>query len=185
METLFGRFPHLVENIFGLLNGKTLSYCCQINDIWNENIEEYRFYLVKKIQKHVRNQNIVNLQTECPTIQWRPMHLERIVMVEELPLPFLDQCLRNFCDFNCGFIFNMICAKKTSVLVGVFIKNLPNGGRKYTFSKKNLKKIQVESRKISGDTLEASEITNNVCTKMNRFFKCPVSSTYHSGNSLY
>ena len=187
METLFGRFPHLVEDIFGLLNGKTLSYCSQINKIWNENLEEYRFHLVKKIQKHLRNQNIVDLQTECPTIQWRPMHHERDVDVEELPLPFLDQCLWNFCDYKCGVILRMIYTSEseTSVLLGVFIKNLPNGGLEYMFGKKCLKKIQVESRKLSGDTLEASEITNNVCTKLTQFYKCPVSFTYHSGNSLY
>ena len=32
METLFVRFPHLVEDIFGLVNGKTLSCCSQINN---------------------------------------------------------------------------------------------------------------------------------------------------------
>ena len=58
METLFGRFPHLVEDIFGLLNGKTLSSCCQINKIWKENLEEYRLHLVQKIQNRLKNQNI-------------------------------------------------------------------------------------------------------------------------------
>ena len=184
METLFGRFPHLIEDIFGLLNGKTLSYCSQINKIWNENIEEYRIHLVKKIQKHLKNQNIVDLQTECVTIQWRPMHHERNMMVEELPLPFLDQCLWNFCDYKCGVILRMIYTEKTSVLLGVFIKNLADEGL-YVFGKKLFTKIQLESRKLSGDTLEASEITNNVCRKLTQFFNSHVSSTYHSGNSLY
>ena len=53
------------------------------------------------------------------------------------------------------------------------------------FGKKCLKKIQVESRKINGDSVEASDITDNACKKLTQFFKCPVSSTYHSGNSLY
>ena len=184
METLFGRFPHLVEDIFCLLNGKTLSCCSQINKIWNENIEEFRIHLVKKIQKQLKNQNIVDLQTECVTIQRRPMHHERNIMVEELPLPFLDQCLWNFCDYKCGVILRMIYTEKTSVLLGVFIKNLSNEGL-YVFGKKRWKNIQLESRKLSGDTLEASEITNNVCTKLTQLFSCHISSTYHSGNSLY
>ena len=186
METLFGRFPHLVEDIFSLLNGKTLSCCSQINKIWNENLEEYRIHLVKKIQKHLKNKNIVNLQAECPTIQWRPMPFihERDIMVEELPLLFLDQCLWNFFDYKCGVILRMIYTEKTSVLLGVFIKKLSNEGL-YVFGKKRWKNIHVESRKLSGDTLEASEITNNVCTKLTEFFYCHVSSTYHSGNSLY
>ena len=115
METLFGRFPHLVEDIFSLLNGKTLSCCSQINKTWNENLEEYRLHLVKKIQKQLKNQNIVDLQTECVTIQWRPMNFERDVDVEELPLPFLNQCLRNFCDYKCGVILRMIFTTKAEV----------------------------------------------------------------------
>ena len=71
------------------------------------------------------------------------------------------------------------------MLVGVFIKTLPIGGLEYMFGKKCRKKIQVESRKLSGDSLEASEITNIVCLFLTKFFKCPVSFTYHSGNSLY
>ena len=59
METLFGRFPHLVEDIFGLLNRKTLSCCSQINKIWKVKLEEYRLHLIKKIQKCLKNQNIV------------------------------------------------------------------------------------------------------------------------------
>ena len=185
METLFGRFPHLVEDIFGLLNGTSLSKCSQINKIWNENLEEYRLCLVKKIQKHLKNEHIVRLQNLWPSVQEWPCHSERIIIAEELPLPFLEQCLRNVCDYKCGVIFRMICTKKTSVLLGIFIKNLPNEGLEDMFGKNNLKKIQVESRKLSGDSLEASEITNIVCLFLTKFFKCPVSFTYHSGNSLY
>ena len=186
METLFGRFPHLVEDIFGLLNGTSLSKCSQINMIWNEKLEEYQLSLVKKIKKHIDNKNSVHLQTALawPSVQEWPCHSERIIMVEELPLPFLDQCLRNVCDYKCGVIFRMICTKKTSVLLGIFMKNLPNGGLEDMLTKKYLKEIQVESRKLSGDSLEASEITNIVCLFLAEFFKCPVSFTYHSGNSL-
>ena len=185
METLFGRFPHLVEDIFGLLNGTSLSKCSQINKIWNENLEEYRLCLVKKIKKHITNENSSHLQTAFPSVQETPMHSERNIMVEELPLPFLEQCLRNVSDYRCGVIFRMICTKKTSVLLGIFLKNLPNGGLEDMFGKQYLKKIQVESRKLSGDSLQASEITNIVCLFLTKFFKCPVSFTYHSGNSLH
>ena len=58
MELLFGRFPHLVEDIFGLLNEKTLSRCNQINKIWKENIEVYRLHVVKKMQKYLKNHKI-------------------------------------------------------------------------------------------------------------------------------
>ena len=58
MDTLFGRFPHLVEDIFGLLNGKTLSCCSQINKIWNANLKGYRLFVIRKMKKHLQNQNI-------------------------------------------------------------------------------------------------------------------------------
>ena len=59
MELLFGRFPHLVEDIFGLLDIKTLICCSHVNATWNGNLEEYRLYLVKKIQKHLKKQIVV------------------------------------------------------------------------------------------------------------------------------
>ena len=145
------------------------------------------FTWLKRLKKHIENKNSAHLQTALawPSVQEWPCHSERIIMVEELPLPFLDQCLRNVCDYKCGVIFRMICTKKTSVLLGIFMINLPNGGLEDMLGKTYLKEIQVESRKLSGDSLEASEITNIVCLFLTEFFKFPVSFTYHSGNSLY
>ena len=124
METLFGRFPHLVEDIFGLLNGKTLSCCTQTNKMWKENLEAYRQHLVKKMQKHLENQNIEigpvsNYDEEggqnLPGIPW-----------EQLPLPLLVEFERSFCDHDYnlkGFKINLRIMSKTPVLLGIFIKN--------------------------------------------------------------
>ena len=117
MELLFGRFPHLVENIFGLLNGKTLSCCSQINKVWSKNLEEYQLCLVKKIKKQLRNQNIaghfemVEAQ-KSPKIQYKIMYFsillsrilgsptaeERDNTLEQLPLQFLVQLRRFLSD---------------------------------------------------------------------------------------
>ena len=141
METLFGRFPHLVEDIFGLLNGKTLSCCTQINKIWNENLEVYRQHLVKKMQKHLENQNIEigpvsNYDEEgdqnLPGIPW-----------EQLPLPLLVEFERSFCDYDYnlkGCKINLRIMSMTPVLLGIFIKN----GVKY---------VMVWSRKKHGSVL--------------------------------
>ena len=59
MELLFGRFPHLVEDIFNLLDGNTLYHCSHVNATWNKNLEEHRVYLVKKIQKYLKKQKVV------------------------------------------------------------------------------------------------------------------------------
>ena len=120
MESLFGRFPHLVEDIFGLLNGKTLSCCNQINRIWSKNLEEYQLYLVRKIQNHLKNQEIVCRHVDMaeaqksPEIQYKILHfsiwlnrilgiskaLERNITIEQLPLQFLIQLRRFLCDLK-------------------------------------------------------------------------------------
>ena len=97
METLFGRFPHLVEDIFGLLDGKTLSRCSRIDKVWNQNLEEYRLCLVKKVQKCLENQS---LQSTCSPnrifdLPWTANSaIENNLTVEQLPLKFLVQFLR-------------------------------------------------------------------------------------------
>ena len=121
MELLFGRFPHLVEDIFGLLNGKTLSCCSQINRIWSKNLEEYQLYLAKKIRKHLKNKKIVygpvaGFDKEedhfSHEIQYKilcfdfwlkriigiPAALERNIALEQLPFKFLNQLQRFLCD---------------------------------------------------------------------------------------
>ena len=123
METLFGRFPHLVEDIFGLLNGKTLWSCGQMNKIWSKNLEEYRLHLVKKIQKHVKNQNIEIGQF---TDYGREIgHNLPEILFEPLPLPFLVHLVRCFHDYKLKDCKRIMCIKP--VLSGIFIKNKPNG----------------------------------------------------------
>ena len=53
MKLLSGRFPHLVEGILGLLDGKTLFQCSQVNKTWNKDLETHRLHLVRKTQRHL------------------------------------------------------------------------------------------------------------------------------------
>ena len=138
MEALFVRFPHLVEDIFDLVNGKTLSCCSQIDNTWKEYLETYRLYLVKKIQKRLKNQKIVYSPDEAveekegqnspAKIFWRrtigiPTTLEINITVEQLPLSLLMQCQRYFfgCKLkNCGINFRIYCIQET-LFLGIFI----------------------------------------------------------------
>ena len=98
MELLFGRFPHLVENIFSLLDAETLFHCSRIDKIWNENLGEYRCYLVKKIQKHLKNPSIINgtpsdfdeeegqIRGIYPAVVYPTRDKRRNFTVEQLPL---------------------------------------------------------------------------------------------------
>ena len=138
MESLFGRFPHLVEDIFGLLSGETWSSCSQINKIWKENLEEYRLHLVKKIQNRLKNQNIVygpvedsdkeenknspkipirtlSSSTWSTRIKERPVALERNITVEQLPLPDLVKILNYFCDYD-GVFFLFLPSSLSTAL---------------------------------------------------------------------
>ena len=96
METLFGRFPHLVEDIFGLLNGKTLSCCSQINKIWNANLKGYRLFVIRKMKKHLQNQNI----EFGPVTDYDKEEGQNLpeISSEQLSLPFFVQFLRYLCD---------------------------------------------------------------------------------------
>ena len=96
MESLFGRFPHLVEDIYGQLDGETLFRCSHIDKIWNQNLEEYRIHLVKNIQRLLKNSSVANGHEEkspitmCPTrTLGLPTTHERKITVEQLPLPLL------------------------------------------------------------------------------------------------
>ena len=177
MKPLFGRFQHLVEDIFGLLNGKSLTCCSQINKLWNTNLEEYRLYLVKKFQKYLKNQS---LQSTCSPnrildLPWTASYaIENNLTVEQLPLKFLVQFLKIFCDSKLKVHevnFRIISVKKTSVLFGIIIRNKPNG---------RVEDIMVVSQKISVSTSEASStresaINVTVCSFLSGFFFRPVS----------
>ena len=121
MKMLFGRFPHLVEDIFGLLKAETMFCGSQINKTWKENLDNYQLHLVKKIQRYLKDpsilygptpnfgQNLPKILLEDMLISEGPTHsptrnlgppntLRRIIMIEHLPLPFLVDSLRYFFD---------------------------------------------------------------------------------------
>ena len=159
MENLFGRFPHLVEDIFGLLKEETLFCCSQINRTWSKNLDDYRLHLVKRIQRHLKDPSIAygpaanfdrykgisfipktlleNMpEFECHSysdhtrIYGSPKILRRIMTIEHLPLPFLVQFLRYFCDHrikDCEVNFRINSIDRRSVLLGVFVKSESNG----------------------------------------------------------
>ena len=153
MENLFGRFPHLVEDIFGLLKEETLFCCSQIDKTWNKNLDNYQLHLVKRIQRHLKDPIIVygpaanfdryagqnlpkillegmpTLKCHGPTRNYGPPKILRIITIEHLPLLFLVQFLRHFCemkDWKGKVNFRINCINRRSVLLGVFVKSESN-----------------------------------------------------------
>ena len=138
METQLGRFPHLVEDIFGLLNIKTLFCCSQVNNAWKDNLEIFRLHIVKKIQKLLKYRKIVyspndalskkERQLSPAKIFWRrtigiPTTLEINITVEQLPLSLLVQCQTYIfgCKLKiCGINFRIYSIQET-LFLGMFI----------------------------------------------------------------
>ena len=147
MDMLFGRFPHLAEDIFGLLNGGTLFCCRQINQTWNKNLDNYRFHLVKKIQKHLNKPSMVNADFDMEKYQKiLKKEFEALPIVRrttrslglgQIPLPFLVHFLRYFWDHklkdyevNFRIIFNHGYYRKavsSAQILNVFVKSESKG----------------------------------------------------------
>ena len=141
MELLYGRFPHLIEDIFGLLDGNTLYHCGHVNATWNGNLEEHRLYLVKKIQKHLKKQKVVYnpaadfdkkeaiFMSPYTLIIGLPSGLARNIAVEQLPLLYLVQFQKYFYIYkikDCEFKIRILVIKNIHIQLGVFINNKSN-----------------------------------------------------------
>ena len=126
----------------------------------------------KNFQKDLKNQS---LQSTCSPnrildLPWTASYaIENNLTVEQLPLKFLVQFLKIFCDSKLKVhevIFRSISVKKTSVLFGIFIRNKPNG---------RVEDVMVVSQKISVSSSEASStresaINVTVCSFLSGFF---------------
>ena len=51
METVFDRFPTLSDDIFEILDEKSLANCVEVNRKWQTTIANQKVYLKKKIQE--------------------------------------------------------------------------------------------------------------------------------------
>ena len=55
METIFARFPTLSDDIFEILDEKSLANCVEVNRKWQTTIANQRIYLKMKVQKWSKN----------------------------------------------------------------------------------------------------------------------------------
>ena len=53
MECTILRFPHLSDQIFGLLNNESLTKCMEVNKKWKIYLSQQKFFYVRLIQGHV------------------------------------------------------------------------------------------------------------------------------------
>ena len=57
METIFDRFPTLSDDIFEILDEKSLANCVEVNRKWQNTIANQKVYLKKKIKKWSKHCN--------------------------------------------------------------------------------------------------------------------------------
>ena len=89
IETIFERFPHLTEEIFGQLKGKCLPICKGVSRIWSNKIEDYRHCLNRKILKHSKDSDVYENE-------WN-------LAVEKIPLIYLMAFEKYVCDYKRKF----------------------------------------------------------------------------------
>ena len=89
IETIFERFPHLTEEIFGQLKGKCLPICKGVSRIWSNKIEDYRHYLNRKILKHSKDSDVYENE-------WK-------LAVEKIPLRYMMAFEKYVCDYKRKF----------------------------------------------------------------------------------
>ena len=89
IETIFERFPHLTEEIFGQLKGKCLPICKGVSRIWSNKIEDYRHYLNRKILKHTEDSDVYENE-------WK-------LAVEKIPLRYMMAFEKYVCDYKRKF----------------------------------------------------------------------------------
>ena len=53
MEQTILRFPHLSDQIFGLLNNESLTKCTEVNNQWKVYLSQQKYLYVRLIQGHV------------------------------------------------------------------------------------------------------------------------------------
>ena len=89
IETLFERFPHLAEQIFGQLKGECLPICKEVCRIWSDKVEDYRLYLNRKILRHSKDADFYKNE-------WK-------LAVEKMPLRYLMAFEKCVCDYKRKF----------------------------------------------------------------------------------
>ena len=55
MPNLISRFPHLIEEICGLLDYQTLEKCREVNENWHNTVINQRIYWIQTISKHTNS----------------------------------------------------------------------------------------------------------------------------------
>ena len=143
METLFERFPHLTEQIFGQLKGKSLPICKEVSRIWSSKIEDYRHYFNRKILRYSKDSDVYENE-------WK-------LAVEKMPIRYLSSFERYVYDYMRRFD-----GKFSPFHVFAFYQNidrqLPIGSFKMMLEKIPMTygaklKLTIELEKLSGAEL--------------------------------
>ena len=109
LETIFVRFPHLTEAIFGELDIPSLSLCREWNEMWKENLENSRIF--RKIWIRMINNRTLLFDREFKR-EWRQI-------LVKIPLEILKNLAngvfnfvrnRKSCQYSLGLVSTTSCS---------------------------------------------------------------------------
>ena len=159
IETLFERFPHLAEQIFGQLKGECLPICKEVCRIWSNKVEDYRLYLNRKILRHSKDSDFYENEWKLAV---EKMPLRYLMAFERYVYHYMRSFCGNFAPLHVFAFYQNIDRKLPIKSFKIMMENIP-----MTYGAKRL--LALETNRLSGT--ELNEIVKIVTKSESKLFE--------------
>ena len=158
IETLFDRFPHLAEQIFGQLKGECLPICKEVCRIWSHKVEDYRLYLNRKILRHSKDADFYENEWKLAV---EKMPLRYLMAFERYAYHYMRSFCGKFAPLHVFAFYQNIDLKLPIESFKIMMENIP-----MTYGAKRL--LALETNRLSGT--ELNEIVKIVTQSKSKRF---------------